>query len=148
MEDIKLSNKNFIDLLKMKKKNLSKQAELRKESEALDRELATRQEILETIGDLNESGGSKRVKLDGLIPLDLRVQYRVTRSWDQEHINKIKSDVPEDLFPFRTEYVEDTKKIASLIDNNPDIYNKVQEGLQTRLNERPYISFVEPTKQK
>ena len=54
MEDIKLSNINFIDLLKMKKKNLSKQAELRKESEALDRELATRQEILETIGDLNE----------------------------------------------------------------------------------------------
>ena len=90
MEDIKLSNKNFIDLLKMKKKNLSKQAELRKESEALDRELATRQEILETIGDLNESGGSKRVKLDGLIPLDLRVQYRVTRSWDQAHINIIK----------------------------------------------------------
>ena len=56
--------------------------------------------------------------------------------------------MPEDLFPFRTEYVEDTKKIASLIDNNPDIYNKVQEGLQTKINERPYISFVEPTKQK
>ena len=53
-----LNDLNFVDLLKMKKKNLSDQADLRKQSEALDKEIASRQEVLNAVGDLHESGGS------------------------------------------------------------------------------------------
>ena len=138
-----LNDLNFVDLLKMKKKNLSDQADLRKQSEALDKEIASRQEVLNAVGDLHESGGSKRVKLNGLIPLDLRVQYRVTRSWDQDYIDTIKSEVPPNLFPFKTQYVEDAKATAALSETRPEIYKMVQKGLQTKINERPYISFVD-----
>jgi hypothetical protein len=30
--------------------------------------------------------------------------------------------------------------------NHQDIFDKFQEGLQTKINERPYIQFVDPLK--
>jgi hypothetical protein len=36
-----------------------------------------------------------------------------------------------------------SKKIA---EENQDVFDKIQEGLQTKINERPYISFIDPLK--
>jgi hypothetical protein len=36
-----------------------------------------------------------------------------------------------------------SKKIA---EDNQDVFDKIQEGLQTKINERPYIQFIDPLK--
>jgi hypothetical protein len=146
-----MTDKNYITfcleaLLKEKKKNLTMQAELRAASSELDKEIASRPEIQEHIKTLSNTGGSKRVPLNNLIPFDLRVQYKVTRSWDQSFLAKIRQDIPENLFPFKTEYVEDTALSKKIMNDHQDIFDKVQEGLQTKINERPYVQFIDPLK--
>jgi hypothetical protein len=74
------------------------------------------------------------------------VQYKVTRSWDQDFLSKVKQDIPENLFPFKTKYIEDSALSKTIEQNYPDVFDKFQEGLQTKINERPYVSFVEPLK--
>ena len=49
-------------------------------------------------------------------------------------------------FPFKTKYVEDSALSKMIEQNYPDIFDKFQEGLQTKINERPYVSFVDPLK--
>tara|TARA_R100001369_G_scaffold35556_1_gene60829 strand:+ start:106 stop:585 length:480 start_codon:yes stop_codon:yes gene_type:complete len=137
---------SLADLLKDKKKNLTSQGNLKKASAELDIEIASRPEIQDHINTLSNTGGSKRVPLNNLIPLDIRVQYRVTRSWDQEFLSKLKKDIPKNLFPFKTQFVEDTTLSKKVMVENEDVYDKIQEGLSTKINERPYIQFIDPLK--
>ena len=44
------------------------------------------------------------------------------------------------------QYVEDTVKSKKIAEENQDVYDKIQEGLQTKINERPYIQFIDPLK--
>lgn len=141
-----LSELCLADLLKEKKKNLTMQADLKKASAELDNEIASRPEIQKHIKKLSNTGGSTRVPLDNLIPLDIRLQYKITRSWDQEFLSKVKKDIPKNLFPFKTHYVEDTAFSKKVMEENQDVYDKIQEGLQTKINERPYIQFIDPLK--
>ena len=134
------------ELLKDKKKNLTQQGDLKKASAELDKEIASRPEIQDHINTLSNTGGSKRVPLDNLIPLDLRVQYKVTRTWDQDFLSKVKKDIPKNLFPFKIQYVEDVVLSKKLMSENEDVYDKIQEGLKTKINERPYVQFIEPLK--
>ena len=61
------------------------QAELKAASAELDKEIASRPEIQEHIKTLSNTGGSARVPMSNLIPFDLRVQYKITKSWDQAY---------------------------------------------------------------
>ena len=148
MKKKNLSELCLADLLKEKKKNLTMQADLKKASAELDNEIASRPEIQKHIKKLSNTRGSTRVTLNNVIPLDIRLQYKITRSWDQEFLSKVKKDIPKNLFPFKTHFVEDTAMSKKIAEDNQDVFDKIQEGLQTKINERPYISFVEPTKQK
>ena len=89
-------------LLVEKKKNLAKQAELKEQSSLLDFAITAHPEVHGQVNRLSNSGGSTRVQLNGIIPKDLRVQYKVTRSWDQNFLSQVKQDIPENLFPFKT----------------------------------------------
>jgi hypothetical protein len=131
-------------LLKAKKKNLTQQAELKAVSSDLDKEIASRPEIQEHIKTLSNTGGSTRVPLDNLIPFDLRVQYKVTKTWDQGHLAKCVADGHH--IPFNVQYAEDTKAVKECKENNIDLWDLVQEGLQTKINERPYVQFIDPLK--
>lgn len=146
MKKKNISELCLADLLKEKKKNLTKQAELKQASAELDKEIASRPEIQKHIKKLSNTGGSTRVPLNNVIPLDIRLQYRVTRSWDQEFLSKVKKDIPKNLFPFKTQFVEDTAMSKKIEEENQDVFEKIQEGLQTKINERPYISFIDPLK--
>ena len=146
MTNKKITDLCLADLLKEKKKNLTKQAELKQASAELDKEIASRPEIQKHIKKLSNTGGSTRVPLNNVIPLDIRLQYRVTRSWDQEFLSKVKKDIPKNLFPFKTQFVEDTAMSKKIEEENQDVFEKLQEGLQTKINERPYISFIDPLK--
>ena len=133
-------------LLVEKKKNLAKQAELKEQSSLLDFAITAHPEVHGQVNRLSNSGGSTRVQLNGIIPKDLRVQYKVTRSWDQNFLSQVKHDIPENLFPFKTKYVEDSALSKMIEQNHPDVFDKFQEGLQTKINERPYVAFVDPLK--
>ena len=146
MTNKKIKDLCLADLLKERKKNLTKQAELKQASAELDKEIASRPEIQKHIKKLSNTGGSTRVPLNNVIPLDIRLQYRVTRSWDQEFLSKVKKDIPKNLFPFKTQFVEDTAMSKKIEEENQDVFEKIQEGLQTKINERPYISFIDPLK--
>ena len=146
MTNKKIKDLCLADLLKEKKKNLTKQAELKQASAELDKEIASRPEIQKHIKKLSNTGGSTRVPLNNVIPLDIRLQYRVTRSWDQEFLSKVKKDIPKNLFPFKTQFVEDTAMSKKIEKENQDVFEKIQEGLQTKINERPYIQFIDPLK--
>ena len=146
MTNKKITDLCLADLLKEKKKNLTKQAELKQASAELDKEIASRPEIQKHIKKLSNTGGSTRVPLNNVIPLDIRLQYRVTRSWDQEFLSKVKKDIPKNLFPFKTQFVEDTAMSKKIEEENQDVFEKIQEGLKTKINERPYISFIDPLK--
>ena len=146
MTNKKITDLCLADLLKERKKNLTKQAELKQASAELDKEIASRPEIQKHIKKLSNTGGSTRVPLNNVIPLDIRLQYRVTRSWDQEFLSKVKKDIPKNLFPFKTQFVEDTAMSKKIEEENQDVFEKIQEGLQTKINERPYISFIDPLK--
>ena len=146
MTNKKIKDLCLADLLKEKKKNLTKQAELKQASAELDKEIASRPEIQKHIKKLSNTGGSTRVPLNNVIPLDIRLQYRVTRSCDQEFLSKVKKDIPKNLFPFKTQFVEDTAMSKKIEEENQDVFEKIQEGLQTKINERPYISFIDPLK--
>ena len=142
-------NKNLEELcleslLKAKKRNLTKQAELKAASSELDKEIASRPEIQEHIQTLSNTGGSTRVPLNNLIPFDLRVQYKVTKSWDQEYLSKCVADGYK--IPFNDQYAEDIKAVKQCMEDNPDLWDFVQEGLQTKINERPYVQFIDPLK--
>ena len=146
MTNKKIKDLCLADLLKEKKKNLTKQAELKQASAELDKEIASRPEIQKHIKKLSNTGGSTRVPLENIIPLDIRLQYKITRSWDQEFLCKVKKDIPKNLFPFKTQFVEDTAMSKKIEEENQDVFEKIQEGLQTKINERPYISFIDPLK--
>ena len=146
MKKKNISELCLADLLKEKKKNLTMQADLKKASAELDNEIASRPEIQKHINKLSNTGGSTRVPLDNVIPLDIRLQYKVTRSWDQEFLSKVKKDIPKNLFPFKIQFVEDTAMSKKIAEENQDVFDKIQEGLQTKINERPYISFIDPLK--
>ena len=146
MKKKNISELCLADLLKEKKKNLTMQAELKDASAELDIEIASRPEIQKHIKKLSNTGGSTRVPLENIIPLDIRLQYKITRSWDQEFLCKVKKDIPKNLFPFKTQFVEDKAMSKKIEEENQDVYEKIQEGLQTKINERPYISFIDPLK--
>jgi len=133
-------------LLIEKKKNLAKQAELKEQSAQLDFAITKHPDVHKQVNRLSNTGGSTRVHLNGVIPKDLRVNYKITRSWDQSFLSKVKDEIPEDLFPFTTVYKEDTALSKMIEANHQDIFDKFQEGLQTKINERPYIQFVDPLK--
>ncbi len=71
-----------------KEKNLAKQAELKEQSSLLDYAITAHPEVHGQVNRLSNSGGSTRVQLNGIIPKDLRVQYKVTRSWDQNFYHR------------------------------------------------------------
>ena len=131
-------------LLKAKKKNLTMQAELKAASAELDIEIASRPEIQEHIKTLSNTGGSTRVPMNNLIPFDLRVQYKVTKSWDQEYLSKCVADGYE--IPFKIQYAEDTKAVNICKEDTPALWEYVEQGLQTKINERPYVQFIDPLK--
>jgi len=133
-------------LLVEKKKNLKNQAELKEQSSLLDFAITKHPDVHRQVNILSNTGGSTRVHLNGVIPKDLRVQYKVTRTWDQDFLAKLKQDIPSDLFPFKTKYVEDTSLSKMIMEHHADVYDLCQEGLQTKINERPYIQFVDPLK--
>ncbi len=133
-------------LLVEKKKNLAKQAELREQSSLLDFAITKHPDVHAQVNRLSNTGGSTRVTLNGVIPKDLRVQYKITNTWDQEFLSKLKHDIPAELFPFKTIYKEDTALSKMLEENHQDVFDKCREGLVTKINERPYIQFIDPLK--
>ena len=141
MED---QTKELVGLLKAKKVNLAKQAELREESKQLDEAIAVCPEVVEVTKLLSNSGGSKRVQLNGLIPKDLRVQYKVTKSWDQDYLNDLSKELQN--FPFTKQYVEDTRATKKVQDEDPKAWEYIEKGLTTKINERPYVTFIDPLK--
>jgi|TARA_R110000824_G_scaffold93919_2_gene227028 hypothetical protein len=134
----------LVDLLKLKKANLSSQSKLREESKLLDEAIAQCPEVFEVTKLLSNSGGSKRVQLKGLIPKDLRVQYKVTKSWDQDYLNDLSKELQN--FPFTKQYVEDSRATKKLQDEDPKAWDYIEKGLTTKINERPYVTFIDPLK--
>ena len=137
-------NYELVNLLKAKKDNLSQQAKLREESKAIDEAIANNDEVKEQIKSIHNSGGSKRVQLNGIIPKDLRVQFKVTKQWDQEQLHDLSRCL--NTFPFKTEFVEQVKESTKLKESDPKAWSQIEEALTTKINERPYISFIDPLK--
>lgn len=145
MEDkTNYDNYELVNLLKAKKDNLSQQAKLREESKAIDEAIANNAEVKEQIKSIHNSGGSKRVQLNGIIPKDLRVQFKVTKQWDQEQLHDLSRCL--NTFPFKTEFVEQVKESTKLKESDPKAWSQIEEALTTKINERPYISFIDPLK--
>lgn len=132
------------DLLKLKRSNLKEQEELREKAKIYDFAISNHPDIAEQVQLLSNTGGSKRIQLNGLIPKDIRIQYKVTRTWDQEYLKGISNDIGN--FPFRSEFVEDIRASKKLKDNDPNTWEVIERGLVTKINERPYISFIDPLK--
>ena len=129
MEDkTNYDNYELVNLLKAKKDNLSQQAKLREESKAIDEAIANNAEVKEQIKSIHNSGGSKRVQLNGIIPKDLRVQFKVTKQWDQEQLHDLSRCL--NTFPFKTEFVEQVKESTKLKESDPKAWMKL---LQTML---------------
>ena len=131
-------------LLKLKKINLQQQAKLKEESKNLDNAIVECEEVKPITQTLSNSGGSKRVELNGAIPKDLRVQFKVTRKWDQELLQDLAKDVTG--FPFKSEFVEDVRQSKKMQKADPETWQKIESALTTKINERPYISFIDPLK--
>tara|TARA_R100000664_G_scaffold2735_1_gene6611 strand:- start:92 stop:541 length:450 start_codon:yes stop_codon:yes gene_type:complete len=131
-------------LLKLKKINLQQQAKLKEESKNLDNAIVECEEVKPITQTLSNSGGSKRVELNGAIPKDLRVQFKVTRKWDQELLQDLAKDVTG--FPFKSEFVEDVRQSKKMQEADPETWQKIESALTTKINERPYISFIDPLK--
>ena len=131
-------------LLKLKKINLQQQAKLKEESKNLDNAIVECEEVKPITQTLSNSGGSKRVELNGAIPKDLRVQFKVTRKWDQELLQDLAKDVTG--FPFKSEFVEDVRQSKKMQEADPETWQKIESALSTKINERPYISFIDPLK--
>lgn len=129
-------------LLKLKKINLGEQAKLKEESKNLDNAIVECQEIKSITQTLSNTGGSKRVGLNGAIPKDLRVQFKVTRKWDQEQLLGLSKDITG--FPFKSEFVEDVRQSKKMQQADPETWQKIESALTTKINERPYISFIDP----
>lgn len=145
MEDkTNYDNYELVNLLKAKKDNLSQQAKLREESKVIDEAIANNAEVKEQIKSIHNSGGSKRVQLNGIIPKDLRVQFKVTKQWDQEQLHDLSRCL--NTFPFKTEFVEQVKESTKLKESDPKAWSQIEEALTTKINERPYISFIDPLK--
>ena len=81
---------------------------------------------------------------------DIKVEYRLKKSWDQDYVAKIHAEgkVPANLWPFQIEYKEDKRKTSTLAEQHPSHYYKLAEGLTTEISDRPYVSFVEKKKTK
>ena len=137
-------NYSLMGLLKLKKANLTSQSKLRIESKLLDEAIAKCPEVVDVTKALSNSGGSKRVQLNGLIPKDLRVQYKVTKSWDQDYLNNLSKELQN--FPFTKQYVEDVSATKKIKDEDPKAWEHIEKGLTTKINERPYITFIDPLK--
>ena len=131
-------------LLKLKKINLQQQAKLKEESKNLDNAIVECEEVKPITQTLSNSGGSKRVELNGAIPKDLRVQFKVTRKWDQELLQDLAKDVTG--FPFKSEFVEDVRQSKKMQKADHETWQKIESALTTKINERPYISFIDPLK--
>ena len=131
-------------LLKLKKINLQQQAKLKEESKNLDNAIVECEEVKPITQTLSNSGGSKRVELNGAIPKDLRVQFKVTKKWDQELLQDLAKDVTG--FPFKSEFVEDVRQSKKMQEADPETWQKIESALTTKINERPYISFIDPLK--
>ena len=131
-------------LLKLKKINLQQQAKLKEESKNLDNAIVECEEVKPITQTLSNSGGSKRVGLNGAIPKDLRVQFKVTRKWDQELLQDLAKDITG--FPFKSEFVEDVRQSKKMQETDPETWQKIESALTTKINERPYISFIDPLK--
>ena len=131
-------------LLKLKKINLQQQAKLKEESKNLDNAIVECEEVKPITQTLSNSGGSKRVGLNGAIPKDLRVQFKVTRKWDQELLQDLAKDITG--FPFKSEFIEDVRQSKKMQEADPETWQKIESALTTKINERPYISFIDPLK--
>ena len=64
-------------LLVEKKKNLAKQSELKEQSAQLDFAITKHTDVHKQVNRLSNTGGSTRVHLNGVIPKDLRVNYKI-----------------------------------------------------------------------
>ena len=113
MNDIKEKTEfdELQELIERKKKNLLWQKKLREESKELDIAIARHPRVNEQVIQLSNTGGSHRVTLDDF-DSDIKVEYRLKKSWDQEYVAKIHAEgkVPANLWPFQIEYKEDKKK--------------------------------------
>lgn len=134
----------LVELLRLKKVNLSEQSKLREESKTLDEAIANTPEVREVAKTLSNSGGSKRVPLNGLIPKDLRIQYKITKSWDQDYLNDLSKELQN--FPFKKEFTEDSSATKRIQAEDPKAWEYIEKGLTTKINERPYIALIDPLK--
>ena len=151
MNDIKEKTEfdELQELIERKKKNLLWQKKLREESKELDIAIARHPRVNEQVIQLSNTGGSHRVTLDDF-DSDIKVEYRLKKSWDQDYVAKIHAEgkVPANLWPFQIEYKEDKRKTSTLAEQHPSHYYKLAEGLTTEISDRPYVSFVEKKKTK
>ena len=136
----------LIDLLQLKKTNLSYQSKLREESKILDEAIVKHPEVNKFSKTLSNSGGSKRVPLNGLIPKDLRIHYKISKSWDQGFLNVLSKELQN--FPFKKEFIEDVHASSKIKEEAPKSWEYIEKGLTTKINERPYIYFIDPLKGK
>ena len=143
-KDINYESMSLRALLKLKKINLQEQANLKAESKDLDNAIIECEEIKTITQTLSNSGGSTRVPLNGVIPKDLRVQFKVTKNWNQDLLQDISTQIKN--FPFKTEFVENVRESKKIQEADPDTWHKIESALTTKINERPYISFIDPLK--
>ncbi len=138
---------DLAELLTRKQNNLALQARLREESKELDIAIARHPKIKDKVIQMSNTGGAARVSLDEY-DFDIKVDYRVKRSWDQDLVGKIHSEgsIPQNLFPFNIEYKESKKDTTILAENFPSHYQKLSQALTTEISDRPYVSFLEKRK--
>ena len=82
---------DLAELLTRKQNNLALQARLREESKELDIAIARHPKIKDKVIQMSNTGGAARVSLDEY-DFDIKVDYRVKRSWDQDLVGKIHSE--------------------------------------------------------
>jgi hypothetical protein len=64
------------------------------------------------------------------------------RKWDQELLQDLAKDITG--FPFKSEFVEDVRQSKKMQEADPETWQKIESALTTKINERPYISFIDP----
>ena len=99
------------------------------ENEARAKRLSVEAAIIDVTGVDETKPGTK------VIDNGVRVSTKLNRKWNQDFLSekaRLITALPEDICPFKIEYKEDRKKMDALKLYKPDVYKKLEEGLELK----------------
>jgi hypothetical protein len=98
------------------------------ETKAAEQRKAVEEEIIQA------TNGEKKF-------FSLGISYGETRSYDQEGLEKVKSIVKPEFFPFKTDYKEVKKDMDAIQKMHPDLFDQHYAPLLTIKPKKPSFTY-------